>query len=75
MGNLAPPSGLMVALCLRRVQPRRLRRGCFIGNLVSGGGNVFVRVLRLRLGWTSTEPADTPVVRILRFHFSEEKQL
>ena len=27
MGNVAPPSGSMVALCLLRVQPRRSRRG------------------------------------------------
>ena len=27
MGNVAPPSGSMVALCLWRVQPCRLRRG------------------------------------------------
>ena len=29
MGNSAPPSGLMLALCFWRVQPRRLRRGSF----------------------------------------------
>ena len=27
MGNRTPPSGLMVAPCLWRVQPRRSRRG------------------------------------------------
>ena len=30
MGNGGPPSGLMIALCLLRVQPRRLRRGRFV---------------------------------------------
>ena len=31
MGNSGPPSGLIVARRFLYVQPRRLRRGCFVG--------------------------------------------
>ncbi len=43
MGKCAPPSGLMVALCLWRVQPRRLRRGFLLAETQLGRDDVVLR--------------------------------
>lgn len=40
MGNAAPPSGLMVALCLLCVQPRRLRQGRCVENSARNDGQI-----------------------------------